>query len=197
MRLFCAVDTDPALHKCLGRASESLRLSGADARWTAPVQWHVTLKFLGEVADSALPGILAAVQRVAGTGGAVRLRLGGLGVFGGVKPRVVIARVADESGNLGRIAGGLDRELAPLGFHPDNHVFNPHLTLARIRSPRNTPALLEAIGKESPGVSGEWEVREIVLYESILRPEGADYRAVARAPLASPGIAHAGSRARQ
>ncbi len=195
MRLFCAVDTPIALHACLGRASDALRLSGADAKWTAPAQWHVTLKFLGEIEEAALPAIVEAIGRVAARGRPARLRLGGLGVFGGLKPRVVIARVEDEGGSLGETAGGLDRELAPLGFHPDNHVFNPHLTLARIRSPRNTSALLQAVKRESSGVSGEWEAREVLLYESILRPDGADYRVLSRATLASQGIARSGSRA--
>ncbi len=196
MRLFCAADTDPKLHSVVGRASVSLRKAGAEAKWTPPTQWHVTLKFLGEVDAAALEPVTAAFKRAAASGRPAGLRLAGLGVFGGLKPRVVIARIEDDGGNLQAAAAALDREFTPLGFHPDNHVFNPHVTLARVRSPRNAAALLEAIKRESASVAGAWEVRELVLYESILRPEGAEYRVVARAPLASPGVAQSASRAR-
>lgn len=183
MRLFCAVDTAPGTHPALARASERLRAAGADAKWTGPSQWHVTLKFLGETDDSAAADVEAAVRRAAAAGAAAPLRLAGLGTFGGPKPRVVVARVEDPSGALAAAAAALDRELRPLGFTPENRPFSPHVTLARVRSPRNAAALVEAVRRESGGVKGEWRAEELVLYRSTLTPGGAEYEPLARVRL--------------
>ncbi|MEK7467312.1 MAG: RNA 2',3'-cyclic phosphodiesterase [Planctomycetota bacterium] len=186
MRLFCAVDTDPALHALLAQAIETLRRSDPDAKWTTSPQWHVTLKFLGEVGTLALPEILDLLSREAAAAAPAPLRLNGVGVFGGLKPRIVLAKVEDPAGILAQLAGVLDRGLRPLGFHPDNHLFSAHVTLARTRSDRNARALLEEIRGAQGILRGDWTAREVVLYQSILKPGGAEYSAILRAPL-GPG----------
>lgn len=183
MRLFCAIDTPSDLHPVLARASDRLRSAGAHAKWTGPGQWHVTLKFLGETDDSAVPAVEAALRRAAAAGAPAWLRLAGLGTLGGPRPRVVVARVDDPSGALGAVAAALELEMRPLGFLPENRPFLPHVTLARVRSPRNADALLESVRSESGGVKGEWRAREAVLYRSTLMPGGAEYEALARVPL--------------
>ncbi|KAF0244962.1 MAG: hypothetical protein FD180_2059 [Planctomycetota bacterium] len=187
MRLFIAIDSDPALHPVLAQVINDLRSSGADAKWTTPPQWHVTLKFFGEVGAQAVPEIRDAVERLAASSPPALLRLNGVGVFGGLNPRVVFAKIEDPTGTLERLAGAVDRGMRPLGFHSDNHVFNPHLTLARLRSRRNAPALLDEVRKEAANRRGEWVARELVLYRSVLKPAGAEYEALHRSPLRLAG----------
>ncbi|MCC6738671.1 MAG: RNA 2',3'-cyclic phosphodiesterase [Planctomycetia bacterium] len=183
MRLFIAVDTDPALHPVLSRVVEHLRSAGADARWTGPEQWHVTLRFIGETDDAMAGRVAGAMRRIAAAGQPAALRLAGLGTFGGPKPRVVAAKVDDLSGVISAAARSLEGEVRLLGFAPENRPFTPHITLARVRSPRNAAALADAVRCESASVKGEWLASELVLYLSTLKPGGAEYEALARARL--------------
>ena len=186
MRVFVAVEIDPKLFPVFERASEALRATGVDAKWTIRSQWHVTLKFLGDVADAQLPVVCDAVRRAASASFRGPLRLAGLGNFGGSSPRVLFARVDDSSGALIRAAANLERELRPLGFPPEERALQPHVTLGRVKSPRPAPALLAAV-KSTPA-AGECEARELVLFSSELKPSGAEYTPALRAPLGATEV---------
>lgn len=181
MRLFVAAETDPGLHRALEAASKALRTTRAEAKWTTPAQWHVTLKFLGDVPDAQLPAVVTAVRRAALQSIPVTVSLAGLGNFGGTSPRVLFARVDDPTGGLVRIAAMLEREFVPIGFAPETHILQPHVTLGRVKHPQPSPALIQAV-KSTP-VAGEWRIEEIVLFSSVLTPSGPEYEAAARCPL--------------
>jgi 2'-5' RNA ligase len=71
------------------------------------------------------------------------------------------------------LAAQVEGRLAPLGHVRDarEEKFLPHLTLARFREPTDLRPLRAAIGPEPVGAP--WRVHEVVLFESVLRPEGA------------------------
>lgn len=141
-------------------------------RWTAPDQHHVTLVFLGEVAEPQAEPLAAALREWAGnaapasaTAGPATRRLG-RGVL------CVPVR------GLDTLARGVRSVTAGFGHVRDDHPFTGHLTLARVGRRDRIPG--ELVGMP---VAADWEVREVRLVASTLGPSGAHYEALEMARL--------------
>ncbi|AMJ63811.1 RNA 2',3'-cyclic phosphodiesterase [Bosea sp. PAMC 26642] len=103
-------------------------LSGA--RWIDPADYHITLRFLGDVdrrMANDVDSFLGDLQSYP-----FEVTLDGLGSFGGDKPRAVFARV-QPSAKLTELQGDLERLLRRLGLPAEGRKFVPHVTLARLR----------------------------------------------------------------
>lgn len=167
-RAFVAVSPPPEVLDAVAALVDSLAVPGA--RFTARVQWHLTLRFLGNHVDiDAVAGALDALDAGAGTA-----ELGGGGAF----PRAKRAQIlwlgcVRGAGFLARLAAEVGTLLAPLGYEPDDRPFHPHLTLARCKRPTDVRAAVAAIGDEPVGPP--WTVGEVVVYESELSNERARY----------------------
>lgn len=125
-RLFTALEipADVAAALTLHRGG----LNGA--RWIDPADYHITLRFLGDVDRRMardVDAFLADIQSYP-----FEVTLDALGSFGGDKPRAVFARV-QPSARLTELQGDLERMLRKLGLPPESRKFVPHVTLARLR----------------------------------------------------------------
>jgi 2'-5' RNA ligase len=183
MRCFVAIDLPDDVRAAVAAAQERLRAASprADVRWTAPHAMHLTLRFLGEVADVEPVG--ATLATVGARHAPVALAAGGLGAFPGLaRPRVLWAGITAGIRELGLLAADVERALVPLGFAPEARPFRAHLTLARVRSPRGLRRIAAAIAGDAP--FGEWTATEMVLYRSHLRPGGSIYEPLRRCALA-------------
>ena len=148
----------------LGAAVTALRERAPDLRWVAPVDWHLTLAFLGEVEEPRRGVAGAAVGAACAGLGPVAITLdGALGHFGG---RVLWASVASSPG-LQVLAELVQRQLRESGFTLPARPFAAHLTLARARAGRRTVTRLAR--HRVPGVS--WRATEVALLSS--RPSSA------------------------
>ena len=180
MRLFVALDIDEAIQQRLDDYVRTLqpRLSGV--RFVRSSNYHVTLKFLGEVPTSeAVRECLREVQSLS-----FEITFGGVGFFPNAHvPRVFWAGI--NAPQISELARGVDEALGGLGF-PHEREFHPHLTLARNGSGRPRPlrgerspeafAQLSAIVASSPAPEfGTRTAREFFLYESRLSPSGSSY----------------------
>ncbi len=186
-RLFVAIDLPEDVRESLGRLQTDLRqhdLSGL--RWTRPGGVHLTLKFLGETPASSLAAIEGALARAVRGTPTFRLALGAPGTFGNRRgPRVLWLDVEGDVARLQTLQAAVERELAAIGFAPEERGFSPHLTLARVPQPPS-PGLAERISRALEAVAaprGEFEVTELVLMRSSLQSGGAVYSRVAAFPL--------------
>ena len=187
LRLFVAVDLPEAVREALARIQQELR--GRDLpglRWVRPEGIHLTLKFLGETPAAKVPAIedaLAAAQGVA----PFRLALGTPGTFGGRRgPRVLWLDIVGDVQRLRELQAAVEGKLAEAGFAPEQREFSPHLTLARVRQPPS-PGTAERVSRALEAVApprSEFEVREVLLMRSTLKPGGAEYERLAAFPLA-------------
>ena len=132
-------------------------------RWTTPDQWHVTVRFLGDVDDALVPVLLAALPAVSATAtmGPTTARLG---------HHVLVAPVA----GLGEVAVAVQGATVPLVPDQDRpRPFRGHLTLARSRRGASVPQSLAG----AP-LAGTWPVERVTLVRSQLGPKGARYEIV-------------------
>jgi 2'-5' RNA ligase len=147
---------------------------------------HLTLKFLGQVADERGAAVRAALEAVVRATSPIAISCAGLGVFPGPRrPRVVWAGIASGLRELGVLATALERALEPVGFPPERRPFRGHATLGRVRSARGIAPLVAALDAASGAEFGRWTASELVLYRSHLRPTGSIYEPLARLPLAA------------
>ncbi len=177
MRLFVAVWPDELTRKRLSALQLELgRTKGM--RFVGPARWHVTLRFLGEVAEDIIPPLAEAlVTAAAAMPGPVECRLGpGTGWFTGVRVLQLPATGVDT------LAAAVRRATAPLV--PENTTdppFNGHLTLARAKGRRLSVAALGEMANIP--FEAAFPIDAIDLVSSEPSPEGHVYTTVVRAPL--------------
>jgi RNA 2',3'-cyclic 3'-phosphodiesterase len=165
VRLFVGVRPPAEVERVLAGVGRPER---PGVRWTCPHQWHVTLRFLGEVPDEEVASVAAALGAVGGrcgprhaTLGPVTRRLG----------RAVL--VAPVSG-LDDLAAAVVESSAGFGVAPEVRPFSGHLTLARGKGRRPVPADLAG-----EPVEAAWPVTSMELVRSHLGAGGARYEVVA------------------
>lgn len=184
LRCFVGLPLPSAWQEGLGRVTRLL--SGALSSrisWTRPGNWHLTLKFLGDVDQELLPDLSRALRGVAFAPFA--LAVGRTGIFppvGRGAPRVLWAGLGLGEAQSLRLAAEVEQALVPLGFAPEARPFAAHLTLGRVKEAAKDDdwALLEGI------VAGEdWPRAEagcFALWQSVLGPGGPQYSRLAEFP---------------
>ncbi|APR78442.1 2'-5' RNA ligase [Minicystis rosea] len=180
--MFVAIDPAPAVRDLLRSAVERVRPLAPRARWVNVEGLHVTLAFLGEIAEESIPGIEAALRATAARHAVIEARFAGAGAFGGRRARVLWVGLAEGEGRLQDVARDLTTALAPFGYAPDRAELTPHLTLARAGDrggDAGLAACAEALREESFGAT---RIESMVLYQSELSPKGAKYTALATLP---------------
>jgi RNA 2',3'-cyclic 3'-phosphodiesterase len=151
------------------------------ARWIDPENYHLTLRFIGDIDDALAREIAIMLGRV--HRGAFELRLDGLLSFGGRKPRAVVASVS-QIAPLMELQAEHDRMLQRLGLEPEGRKYTPHVTLARLRdsSSRQVADYLAARGHYR---SQSFTASRFVLFSSRASVGGGPYIVEEAYPLAA------------
>jgi RNA 2',3'-cyclic 3'-phosphodiesterase len=163
MRLFVALDLPDAVREAIRELIAQLKPLSRAPRWVRPEGMHVTLKFLGEANEAKIGAIRAALAAIASPE-SIEMRFRGLWI--GV----------EASPNLANLAADVECALSPLGFEPETRAFVPHLTLARFESPEGAGPLVRRAGELASTDFGSTRASEFHLFQSILKPSGAEYR---------------------
>jgi RNA 2',3'-cyclic 3'-phosphodiesterase len=187
MRLFVAIELSDALRE-IGRAtSVALRDrlgSLITARWIPPENLHITVRFIGHVADDRVADVVRALSAPIPIQ-PFDIRFGRCGVFpASGPPRVIWVGLADGLTSCATLHDELDRRLSNLGFPPEARAFSAHLTIARVKDVRRGAAsdVRRAVASLEP--DGEsCRVAHATLFQSRVSPAGARYDAVARIEL--------------
>ncbi len=186
-RLFLGVDLPaPAKGACQG-ISRELKKTGADVKWVEEANFHVTLKFLGDVAEDRIREVADSCEAVTGSQRGFFFSLKDLGAFpSATAPRTLWIGVQASEKPFERLAQDLEEVLGRTGFKKEGRAFHPHVTIGRVRSPRNRVHLIEALHEHGNGVfAADLPARAVTLFESTLTPQGALYTALAILPLAA------------
>ncbi|HWL34992.1 MAG TPA: RNA 2',3'-cyclic phosphodiesterase [Frankiaceae bacterium] len=165
MRAFVAVVPPPSALAPLVRAVEPLR--DLPASWVPAERLHLTLVFLGEVADP-LPYGAALAEAVAGTE-PFALRVAGAGAFPRpARPRVLWAGVEGEVEALAGLARVARRTARAARIDVERKPYVPHVTVARVR--RRDVDGTDAVAALAAVDGAPWHVSEVVLMRSVLGP---------------------------
>jgi len=181
-RIFTAIDISDEARRKISEYIEDLRGEFSDLRvgWERAEKLHLTLKFLGDIDEMRLKSLFEAVEETAGQLLNFKLQISGTGAFPSPRnARILWLGVRDERGSLPRLNEILETECERKGFEKERRNFKPHLTIARLREP---PQSKELVGKHlrNDFASIEFEVSEIVIYESQLQKSGSIYSIVSK-----------------
>ena len=178
-RAFVAIRPPPRVLDAIEARLAPVAMPGG--RLASRDQWHITVQFLGN--DAELSAVATAFEHEPLDLGAAEVRFGGADALGSRRRARILALVLNEGAEWVReLAAQVERRLAPLGHvrAGGEETFRPHLTLARFRRPSDLRPLCVAVGPAPIGPA--WRVDEVVLYESVLSPQGAQHAARARVP---------------
>jgi len=178
MRLFIGIPLPREYQLVL----ESIREEWSDAfksklSWTKPGNWHLTLKFLGDTPEERLPGLKKIITDL--EFGSFFIQGSGAGFFGskGVY-RVIWLGLKNDVHSLISLAEMIDQNLADLGFEREKRPFKGHLTLARIKYFHRKDPWNELTDYISKLDWPDFEVKEVVLWQSILSRSGPEYKVI-------------------
>ncbi|MDI6698117.1 MAG: RNA 2',3'-cyclic phosphodiesterase [Candidatus Saccharicenans sp.] len=181
MRTFIAIDLSSEIKNRLTAAVRALKPLAADIKWVAPENYHLTLKFIGEASEEQVEIIKDVLDEVVGKHCGFKLTARGTGSFPPGQSRMRVIWVGLEAGpELFSIQSDLEELLSRKGFEPEERSFSPHLTIGRVREPRKQERLKAELERLSRQEFGTMEVKEIELFQSILRPEGPEYKIISR-----------------
>jgi 2'-5' RNA ligase len=177
MRVFLGLDLPDPVRSALAVQQFLLPLP----RRVPVEQFHLTLLFVEEADETALEAAHDGWAALSFARFALELR--GLGLFGGDRPRAAWAGVAP-SDPLMRLQARVERVARAAGLAPESRRFVPHVTLGRFPPPQFADAarLERAVAEGAGFASPEWQVRDMVLWQSHLSARGARYDELARHP---------------
>lgn len=171
IRVFLAIPLPAPLHERLRALQRQLRRELPEVRWSNPETLHLTLRFFGEVDQESLEKIGDIMLSIGRLQPPFAVDLEGLGAFPAAdRARVFWVGIRDR-GELAALHDALERRLPDAGIPREQRPFSPHLTLGRHRG-RGLAAGTVLARYRSLDL-GPLAVRQLVLYESRLRPGGA------------------------
>jgi 2'-5' RNA ligase len=185
MRTFLAVVPSEDTARDIHSSRAVLRQVWKGVRWVIPQHFHITLVFLGEREDEIVDEISGVVGPVIAGFPCFNIQFDGIGCFGSPSfPRLIYERIGDGADHLVALNRSLQAALENL-IGKDSKRYHPHLTLGRskrrgVEGPEGGELLPPGT---KPDNVGAFRASEVVLYRSVLRPEGAQYTILNRWPL--------------
>jgi 2'-5' RNA ligase len=178
LRCFLAFDieNDHVLRR-LVNLQQLLVKTGASLRIVKPENIHITMRFLGNVTYDFIKKISIKIKEIKFA--SFHAEIQGIGVFPNIsRPRVVWVGINKGSEKLIKIFNQIEPHLQKLGFRPDFRTFSPHLTIARVKSPKNKDRLINFVKKNSCYNLGEIKITSLKLKKSDLSQIGSVYTTI-------------------
>jgi len=175
LRAFVALEIEEeSLLSSIESFQRELESTGADLKLVPRQNIHFTVKFLGEISEQQAAEVDRRLREL--TLQSLSVTLAGAGAFPSLsRPRVVWVGVVGEGGaELRELAGRVIAALKGLG-EDDRRGFQPHITVARVRSGRGTEALAYLLRQNQTRTFGPTELRELKFKSSVLTPDGPIY----------------------
>ena len=165
----------------VGQTLALLRGGLPGARWIDPENYHITLRFIGDIDDvlaREIASLLDGMKRRS-----FEVRFGALQAFGGRKPRAIVVTIEPVQALL-ELQAEHERLMQRLGQEPDGRKFTPHLTLARLRD-CSSRAVADYLSTRGPVFGSSFRVSRFVLFSAKSSVGGGPYVIEADYPLAA------------
>lgn len=186
IRSFVAISIPDPILEAIEQTVSRIRALGLNARFPKIRSIHLTLKFLGDLDPSMVGDVSRALDAVVQSHETFELTIQGTGVFPNIRrPRIVWVGV-DVTPALLRLQSSVEESMVRLGFESDRRPYRPHLTVARLKDARNLLELRDFLEEEAVGLTmGSLRVDEVLLMQSTLWPQGAEYQQLSSHSLSS------------
>ena len=180
-RLFTGLEVPAAIGARL--ATQRGGLPGA--RWIEPENYHVTLRFLGDIDDAVAEDVIAALAE-ARPRDPVPIALDAVDAFGGERPRALYARVVPHP-DLMDLQAEHERLVRQAGIAPETRKFTPHVTLARLKRSVDALAVADCLTQIGTPPRLEYRAARAVLYAARASTGGGPYVVEAAYPFGDEG----------
>ncbi len=178
MRLFIAIELSEPIRDILSQIQSHLKYSGADVKWVEKDNIHLTLKFLGETTEKKAEEVRSALDIIGSQTRSFEISLKDIGSFPKIDyPRVIWVGLDKGVLESTVLATKIDEALSKMGFQKETRPFAAHLTIGRVRSPKNKEALKEKILSSDSQLTthNSQLVSSVILFRSTLTPKGPIY----------------------
>ncbi|HXR47100.1 MAG TPA: RNA 2',3'-cyclic phosphodiesterase [Candidatus Limnocylindrales bacterium] len=193
LRLFVAIAVPDAIREEMIRVQHQLQplAPRGVVRWTKPEQFHLTLRFLGDVSSDCLAALQESVRAVCSGEPALHLQAQGVGFFPKARsPRVIWIGITDGENRLVDFQRKIEDAVQPFSAGPGGERFAGHVTLGRFKQSKwlDINSLTARADTMKDSTFGEWTVREVEIIRSELLATGSRYTQLAAIRLGT-GIA--------
>lgn len=176
IRCFLAVPVDNSAKENILRWRNQVRQKLPNARWVRPENFHITVKFYGELYPDELNWLVNALKAPLTAFSPFELELHGIGVFPDWnRPRVLWVGVRNGLEAMRDLAGIVEAASVGLELPADKRDYHPHLTLARFRIPPQGKDIDPHILTARENSWGKFTVSEAYMIRSRLTPNGSIY----------------------
>lgn len=183
IRTFLAIDLPEEIKVQIENVQNRLKTAVKGIRWTRPEGIHLTLKFFGNISENQIYDISSVVEKNTVNVRPFTLNVSMLGTFPNPKrPRVLWLGIGGSVERLLYLQREIEKDLESIGFQRENRAFKAHLTLGRVKSPKNVKGLSEVIENEGIYDAGSFRAGGLTLLKSDLTPQGAIYTKLAYFP---------------
>ena len=188
IRAFIAVELPEGLKRELAAIEIQLKKASPPVvKWTNPNSIHVTLKFLGEIAEESIDELMPAIEESAYGISPFQLEIADIGAFPNLsRAQVVWVGVKGELQKITQLQLRIESNTEQLGFPREFRAFTPHLTIGRVRneaSQSERERLGKIIAETKFTAQTPIETRAINLMKSRLDPAGAVHTCIGSVPL--------------
>ncbi len=167
IRLFTALEIPDEIAERLTRLQRGIE----GARWIEPKDFHITLRFVGDVPEDVAEDVDEALQTVAFDPFAIEIE--GVGVFGGAKPHALWAGVRPSEA-LRNLQAHHESAMRRAGLKPETRNYTPHITLARLRAV-DAPEAYRFVETNNLFATPRFEVQRFVLFSARTSTGGGPY----------------------
>lgn len=176
MRTFIAVGLTDDIRSSIAGVQSEFRKHDLDVKYIKPENIHITLKFLGEVAEDKVDGVCENIKVSMEGFKKFNISVDSVGVFPGFKsPRVIWLGVSEGSGKLSGLNRSIEETFSSRGFEREKRIFSAHMTIGRVRSLKNVKLLARTVEGMSGLRIGRFLVEDVRIIKSDLTPEGPVY----------------------
>lgn len=181
MRTFIAVelqqDVVDSINNFLLKTTNEIKNNKVS--WVKKENLHITLKFLGEIEENKVEEVEKILSEISKSKKSFEVEVKEIGVFPNLSfPRVIWIGIKDDTNSLLSIVNLLEKKLCEHGFKKEDKEFVAHLTIARIKKLNNLSEIKNYVEKHKNVDFGKNKVNNITFFQSILRPEGPEYKVI-------------------
>jgi RNA 2',3'-cyclic 3'-phosphodiesterase len=172
-RTFIAIPVEASENLLKTIAAIRIELSDFKIRWVDPSNFHITLAFLGNTDEKLIPDLISSLNSNYCHEPSFQMQIKGADVF---RDKAVWLGI-DPSNNLQKIKTVTDNVVSQFGFIPDARPFRPHLTIGRPKTDKSN-LISELLIPHGSNIIEKQKVEEVLLFESILKPDGPIYNRI-------------------